>query len=783
MVSALLSKSISWQPAPFGSRKPVSPRSINCRPIVVSVLCLLAAGCGRNVSDYLKRGAKHYAAGRYADASINYRKVLQKDAASGPAYFGLGRSLLKQDDAPGAFDAIRQAVKLAPGNMDAKRLLTDLALPAYLSDSRHPTFLYDTLNGLAADFLAKDANSYDGFRLKAYLAVADHNSIDSVAYFRRANQVKPMEPDVVLALAQTLLLDKKTAEEGERLIRELIGKHPDTILAYDLLYQRYAATNRPAEAETILVAKVAANPFEARFVTELAEHYRRLGKMQLMTATLATLLANSKKFPQARLLVGDYYNRMGDYGKALAYYQEGARAAGVDKRMVITTAARGRADEALAIAEDTLKDQPRDVELRTLHALLLTQLRKLEGAIQEWQGLVNEKSADPVLRFQLGRALVLNSRLVAGRAELRKAASLRANYLEPRIALASLELDSAQFQAAQGAAEEALAIAPGNLDALLVRLGALQGLGRLAEARVMLTSLKTRFPDTPGLDVESGFISLHENKLAEAESVFRKSYQPGQENLRPLVGLVQTLAAEKRPADAQQFLEAELANVPNRPPVQYLLANVYAASGNIQKAKYLYERLAAAHPELAPPQVRLGELRFREGDVEHGLATLDRAAKLAPQSIETLMLLGQLQEQAQRFEDAKQTYRAVLKLDPGNIGALNDLAFLTAETGGNLEEALKLATEASQKAPNQPNIADTMGYVYLKMKKNEPALWVFRNLARKYPSDPTFRYHHGLALLAKGDKGGAKTEFEAALADKPSAPDAAKIKEALKQSP
>ncbi|MDP9170691.1 MAG: tetratricopeptide repeat protein, partial [Acidobacteriota bacterium] len=632
-----------------------------------------------------------------------------------------------------------------------------------------------------------DIESFDGLRLKGYLAVTDHNSTDAAAYFRRASRIQPMQPDVVLALAQILLEDTKTAEEGEQLIRGLIGRHPDAGLAYDLLYRRYLATSRPADAEAILRAKVAANPLEAQFVTELAEHYRRSGSTQQMTATLATLLDNSKKFPQARLQVGDYYNRIGNREKALTYYEEGARGGGADKlvfsqRRAITMAAQGRADEALAIAGEMLKDKPHDVELRTLHALLMTQLRKLDSAIQEWQSLATEKSEDPTLRFHLGRTMILNGRLEAGRAELREAIRLRANYLEPRMALTSLALDSGQFQAAQEGAEQILAISPNNADALLLRAGALQGLGRYAEAQRLLTTLKKRFPNAPGLDVESGFISLHENRLAEAESVFRRRYLPGQENPRPLAGLVRTLAAENRPADAQHVLEGELALFPNRPQVQYLLASGYAASGDIGKARQMFEQLAAAHPELAPPQVRLGELQFREGDVGRALATLDKAARIAPPTIEPLMALGLLQEETQRFEDAGHTFRAVLRLDADNAEALNNLAFLIAETGGNLEEALKIATRVSKKLPNQPNVADTVGFVYLKMKKGQTALQVFRNLARKYPSNATFRYHNGLALLETGALGEARTEFEAALADKPRAPVAAKIREALGQS-
>ena len=59
--------------------------------LIVPVVCLLAAGCGRSVSYYVATGAKQYDAGRYDDAVINYRKALQKNSSSADAYYGLGR--------------------------------------------------------------------------------------------------------------------------------------------------------------------------------------------------------------------------------------------------------------------------------------------------------------------------------------------------------------------------------------------------------------------------------------------------------------------------------------------------------------------------------------------------------------------------------------------------------------------------------------------------------------------------------------------------------------------
>jgi len=168
--------------------------------------------------------------------------------------------------------------------------------------------------------------------------------------------------------------------------------------------------------------------------------------------------------------------------------------------------------------------------------------------------------------------------------------------------------------------------------------------------------------------------------------------------------------------------------------------------------------------------------------VDRGVATLKRARELAPQNIQTLLLLGGAQLSTQRLEDAKESYRAALKLDSGNLEALNNLAFLVADTGGSLDEALRLATQALQKAPKQANITDTMGYIYMKMRKSETALQVFRNLSKQYPTNPTFHYHEGLVLLDVGNLLEAKTELQAALAAKPAAPLAAKIKEALKRA-
>jgi len=122
---------------------------------------------------------------------------------------------------------------------------------------------------------------------------------------------------------------------------------------------------------------------------------------------------------------------------------------------------------------------------------------------------------------------------------------------------------------------------------------------------------------------------------------------------------------------------------------------------------------------------------------------------------------------AGRLPEAKRYYQAVLALRPDNPFALNSIAFILAENGGDLEEALRLIQRAMQKAPGHPAISDTLGWIYLKKGMNDSAMQTFNNLVRLQPQNPEFRYHLAMALLEKGDKQQAKIQLQNALTSRP----------------
>ena len=98
---------------------------------------------------------------------------------------------------------------------------------------------------------------------------------------------------------------------------------------------------------------------------------------------------------------------------------------------------------------------------------------------------------------------------------------------------------------------------------------------------------------------------------------------------------------------------------------------------------------------------------------------------------------------------------------------MNNLAYLLADSGGDLKEATDLAQRALRAAPQELSYRDTLGWIYLKSKEAQVALEIFRSLSEREPKNPEYRYHLAMAQAAKGQVREAQASLEAALGNGP----------------
>jgi Flp pilus assembly protein TadD len=211
------------------------------------------------------------------------------------------------------------------------------------------------------------------------------------------------------------------------------------------------------------------------------------------------------------------------------------------------------------------------------------------------------------------------------------------------------------------------------------------------------------------------------------------------------------------------------------------LAKVAVRAGKYPVAENEYRELLIRNPNSVEFLLGLADAYQLKGDFQRAIAVLQDAVKLAPKDPVPLMYLGAVFDKAGRVNEATASYRRALTLQPDNTSAMNNLAYLMAETGGSLDEALQLAQLAVAKAPQDPNLKDTLGWIYVKRKMTDSGLQIFQNLVRQYPKAPMYRYHLGVALFAKGDKAKAKDQLTIALANRPQRDDEQKIKDFMKR--
>jgi Flp pilus assembly protein TadD len=369
------------------------------------------------------------------------------------------------------------------------------------------------------------------------------------------------------------------------------------------------------------------------------------------------------------------------------------------------------------------------------------------------------------------------------RREYETAVGLDPKFLPVRVDLARLQVLSRQFEAALATLGPVMQADPHHIEGSLIRATALMGMNKAGVGRLFLLETLKEHPDHPELLFELGVISIADQRLDDAEEAFRRLAKVDPKRPRGLEGLVEVFFARKEPQKAMELLKEESSRQPDRGDLHLLYGNVAvrAEQYDIGIAEFRKAQESAAEDKQVDLMLRLGETYRRKGSFDEAIATLRKARELAPENARVLSTLALVLDGSGRKPEAMEVYDAAIKVDPKNGFLLNNLAYLLAETGGDLKRALELAQSARALLPNMPDVADTVGWIYLKGNMVDPALELFRYLVAKRPENATFRVHLGMALLAKGDKEAARRELNDALKNNPSADDRAKVAEALQK--
>ena len=760
--------------------------------LLAAVPCLiLLAACNRDPKvvsrKYVDSGNKYFTRGKYKEASIMYRRALTKDMRYADAWYRLGLTNLKLGLPGEARRDFSRAMEIDPGNTDAMVKLGDIDMVFYLLDPQTNRALLADMKDLAQQFFKKDPKSFQGLRLSAYIALLQKDRKTAIQKFEEANQVNPDQPDLVLSLTQTLFQEQRN-DEAEKFARDLIDKQKTYGPIYDTLYLYYVRNNHPELGEELLKKKIANNPSQGGYLLQLAFHYYVTGRKADMASILQRLTANPKVFPDNHMQVGDFYVRIRDFDNALFEYDQGQKENSKNKRvylkkMVEVLGTEGKRDQASNIVAGLLNEDPNDPEAIAMQATLLLQSgdrTQIKTVISELQPLISKMPGNATLHLNLGRAYMAKGdpqSLDNARIQFLEALKIDQRFLPARLALGELQLARGQNPEAVQSAEEVLNLDHANLAARLIRATGLMNMRENQKARDELTAVLKLYPKSNDARFKLGELDYFDRRYKDAEADFQALMEAN--DPRGVPGIVEAEMAEGRGDQAVKLLEDQTRRFPDRTDFHLELAIIYSKTGKYAEATREFQRLIDKKPNSPELYVRIGQARQSAGDSQGAIEAFKKANDLEPRNIGARLDLAMTYEHIGRYDDARKAYEDVLRIQPDDVEALNNLAYLKADGGVDLDQALAYAQRAQQKRPNDPAVEDTVALIYIRKNLTDDSLRMLRELVSEKPDNPTFHLHLAMALYQKGDRPMARKELQAAMRYKPSEREQAEIKQLL----
>ncbi len=345
-------------------------------------------------------------------------------------------------------------------------------------------------------------------------------------------------------------------------------------------------------------------------------------------------------------------------------------------------------EAAIAPLQKVIAEQPDSAYAHFQLAYVYTALKKTSEARAEYERTI---AIDPKMseaHLDLG-LLLLDKDPAASVAPLTKAAELLPAQSRPHFLLGVALERSGNASAAATAFENAVALDPLDLDALL----------HLGETYLVL------------------------NRLAHAEQKFRNAIERQPKESRALLGLARSLDQQKKP-EATEAYEQYLAVQPADSGARARLVHLYLEQEKFDAADAELSRTDSGKPSLELLKLR-ADIQIGRKKWDDAAHTLQEAVALAPGEAELHGGLARVYMQKRDFSAAEKELRAALRLNGENTVYWKDLSS-TFFLGGNYPAALATLDEIAK--VEQP-IAGTWfirAICYDKLNQPKPALEAYQ---------------------------------------------------------
>jgi len=790
------------------------------RRVALALVACAWLACSSNEErrdQHLAQAETYLSGGKLREALVELRSALRVDPNNAETNFRIAKLLHAQAQLGDAIFFYGETLRLDPARDDAALELAGLLI---FDDRERARELVDGV-------LAKNPDSAAAFVTRSKVEAAEQNVEAALAAATTAIELAPEDPAAHMQRGKVQQMRILEAQTQKKPVEDAAFEAAIASFtrAADLSAEEVKYLGLGDRARVLAAWPGHGSEAQQAFL-EALEAGRRSGSREALRQMIAYGLSFARQSQRVALLetllgalveseplnlsawseLARLKERSG--GKADEVFAQMLEASPDDPRVHVFYASelsgRDRTDEAV---EHLRREAERGVDPPELRGALVNLLHanlRHDEAAQELARLEADHPDHPRTLLARAQTAAQQGRLTDAVRELRELTGRHADPAALQM-LASLESRLGNRTGALAAADRALELMPpGDFPLNTMRLkGRLQA--ETGDCNGALTSFRRIARRGDQLDRKEQVLQIHclyeigrsdagrklleklvAKKRPSLDAIFEFERQEGKaqpERVRALLeqaardnpghpGVVTRLSrldlAAGRADRALAQLNSAVETNHATPPVLLERARVYAARGDLAKAQQDALRAFEAQPSLAGASSLVAALYRTQGQEKEAIASFEEALAAGALRPTGRFLLAQLHLLAGDRKRSRELLEALVAERSDLAVAKNDLAYLLAAQGEDLDRALRLAEEASQGLAESPAAADTLGFVYLQKSLHEPALQQFRRavvLAQGRDEDQSiYHYHLGLALRALGRTDDAAQAFEKALA-------------------
>jgi tetratricopeptide (TPR) repeat protein len=480
------------------------------------------------------------------------------------------------------------------------------------------------------------------------------------------------------------------------------------------------------------------DPQSAEIPAALAELYARMNRPADAIAAGERAVKANPSNPEANWILGSLYSRMAEmpntrendrrtYSQnAIASLEKANRNAhpGVPMMLARLYIGDGQYDKAVALLVPFISDQPEQVEAVALLAEAYQATDRDADAI----ALLEKSVVDsPELFSTLGQVYQDQGRWRDAARAYEGAVQERPQFLPLRTQWATALLNAGEAQRAREVLEEGSA-----------------GNSRSTRALYLLSEAQRRTRDFAAAEVTARrLIALDSRALGgprQLAQIFRD-----QNEHQKIVALLEPIVTPRlRAADAADMTSETFRSV------YFDLASAWESLRQYDKAIAMLRQARTLSPTDPLVEIRLARSQEAGGKGDDAVRTLQGAVSKFPKEPMVKLQLASTFERERKYNDAEAVFRQMIAEDPKNADALNSLAYMLAERGQKLDEAVTLVERALAIEAGNGAYLDTLGWAYYKQNRLDRAEKPLRDAAEQLPSVSVIQDHLGDLLNKRG---------------------------------